>query len=41
MEILGIGQGTGSPVETTRLRSEWFRWAQSAGFAHFIGLNDW
>ena len=41
MEILGIGQGTGSPVETTRLRSEWSRWAQSAGFARFVGLNDW
>jgi hypothetical protein len=41
MEILGIGQGTGSPTETTRLRAEWTRWAASAGFAHFAGLNDW
>lgn len=41
MQILGIGQGTGSPVETTRLRSEWAGWAQSAGFGRFIGLNDW
>src|SRR5476651_331903 len=41
MEILGIGQGTNSPIETTRLRAEWARWAQAAGFAKFIGLNDW
>ncbi|HJW42487.1 MAG TPA: hypothetical protein VJ476_14820 [Rhizomicrobium sp.] len=41
MEILGIGQGTGSPVETTRLRTEWSRWAAAAGFGRFIGLNDW
>lgn len=41
MEILGIGQGTGSPVETTRLRSEWDRWAIAAGFRRFVGLNDW
>ena len=41
MEILGIGQGTRSPMETTRLRSEWSRWAQAAGFARFQGLNDW
>jgi hypothetical protein len=41
MEILGIGQGTNSPRETTRLRAEWTRWAASAGFARFIGLNDW
>ena len=41
MEILGIGQGTKSPIVTTRLRSEWTRWAAAAGFARFIGLNDW
>ncbi len=41
MEILGIGQGTGSPVETTRLRSEWSRWAIASGFRRFVGLNDW
>jgi len=41
MEILGIGQGTNSPIETTRLRSEWTRWATAAGFAKFVGLNDW
>jgi hypothetical protein len=41
MEILGIGQGTGSPSETTRLRAEWARWAAAAGFARFSGLNDW
>jgi hypothetical protein len=41
MEILGIGQGTGSPAETTRLRTEWTRWAAAAGFAKFVGLNDW
>jgi hypothetical protein len=41
MEILGIGQGTNSPIETTRLRAEWTRWAAAAGFAKFIGLNDW
>lgn len=41
MEILGLGQGTDSPLETTRLRSEWSRWASAAGFARFVGLNDW
>ncbi len=41
MEILGLGQGTGSPVETTRLRTEWTRWARDAGFGRFAGLNDW
>jgi hypothetical protein len=41
MEILGVGQGTGSPTETTRLRNEWQRWASRAGFARFVGLNDW
>lgn len=41
MEILGLGQGTNSPMETTRLRAEWTRWAGTAGFAKFIGLNDW
>lgn len=41
MEILGIGQGTESPIVTTRLRSEWTRWAAAAGFGRFVGLNDW
>lgn len=41
MEILGLGQGTNSPIETSRLRSEWTRWATAAGFAKFVGLNDW
>ena len=41
LEILGIGQGTKSPTKTTRLRNEWSRWAQQAGFPRFIGLNDW
>ncbi|MBL6853303.1 MAG: hypothetical protein ISS15_17625 [Alphaproteobacteria bacterium] len=41
MQILGIGQGTGSPSTTIRLRNEWTRWAASAGFGHFLGLNDW
>jgi hypothetical protein len=41
MQILGLGQGTRSPVVTTRLRSEWTRWAGAAGFGHFLGLNDW
>ncbi|MEJ0027908.1 MAG: hypothetical protein WDN01_17930 [Rhizomicrobium sp.] len=41
MEILGIGQGTGSPVETIRLRTEWGRWAVASGFRRFVGLNDW
>jgi hypothetical protein len=41
LQILGIGQGTGSPVETMRLRTQWTHWAQAAGFAHFLGLNDW
>ncbi len=41
MQILGIGQGTRSPIVTTRLRTEWTRWAAAAGFGRFIGLNDW
>ena len=41
MQILGIGQGKNSPIETARLRVEWDRWAQAAGFGHFVGLNDW
>ncbi len=41
LEILGIGQGTRSPGKTVRLREEWARWAQQAGFARFSGLNDW
>jgi hypothetical protein len=41
LTILGVGQGTRSPMETVRLRREWSRWAQAAGFAHFTGLNDW
>jgi hypothetical protein len=41
LQILGVGQGTGSPVETMRLRTQWTRWAQEAGFAQFLGLNDW
>ncbi|HWA91505.1 MAG TPA: hypothetical protein VG889_15820 [Rhizomicrobium sp.] len=41
LQILGVGQGTGSPVETMRLRTQWTRWAGMAGFNHFLGLNDW
>ncbi|HEX3673614.1 MAG TPA: hypothetical protein VHU87_05025 [Rhizomicrobium sp.] len=41
LQILGLGEGTGSPSETVRLRSEWARWARQAGFARFQGLNDW
>lgn len=41
MEILGLGQGTRSPIVTTRLRSEWTRWSAAAGFGRFVGLNDW
>jgi hypothetical protein len=40
-EILGLGQGTRSPRETTRLRAEWQGWSDAAGFQHFVGLNDW
>ncbi|MDE2182266.1 MAG: hypothetical protein KGJ78_04530 [Alphaproteobacteria bacterium] len=40
-DIFGLGQGTGSPRMTTRLRSEWSRWARAAGFERFQGLNDW
>jgi hypothetical protein len=39
--ILGLGQGTNSPSETSRLRAEWKQWAESAGFKRFSGLNDW
>jgi len=41
LQILGLGEGTRSPVKTARLRAEWTRWARAAGFAHFEGLNDW
>lgn len=41
LEILGLGQGTRNPRETTRLRAEWQGWAEAAGFARFLGLNDW
>ena len=41
LQILGIGEGTRSPIKTARLRSEWTRWAHEAGFARFEGLNDW
>ena len=41
LQILGVGQGTRSPIETVRLRAQWTRWAQAAGFSHFLGLNDW
>jgi hypothetical protein len=41
LQILGLGEGTGSPSETVRLRGEWARWSHEAGFARFEGLNDW
>lgn len=41
MEMLGVGQGLGSPSTTTRLRREWDGWADEAGFQRFVGLNDW
>ena len=41
LQILGLGEGTGSPSETVRLRGEWARWSHEAGFAGFQGLNDW
>ncbi|HTQ13316.1 MAG TPA: hypothetical protein VMH86_05510 [Rhizomicrobium sp.] len=41
LQILGLGEGTGSPSETVRLRAEWAGWARRAGFARFQGLNDW
>jgi hypothetical protein len=40
-QILGVGQGTHSPKKTARLRHEWERWAEAAGFQEFVGLNDW
>jgi hypothetical protein len=41
LEILGIGQGSRSPVKTARLRAEWQGWADAVGFQHFVALNDW
>ena len=41
LQILGLGEGTGRPSETVRLRDEWTRWSRAAGFARFEGLNDW
>ncbi|HTW36732.1 MAG TPA: hypothetical protein VMD53_19095 [Rhizomicrobium sp.] len=41
LQILGLGEGTRSPIKTARLRAEWTRWARAAGFSRFEGLNDW
>jgi hypothetical protein len=41
LQILGLGEGTRSPIKTARLRAEWTRWARAAGFGRFEGLNDW
>ena len=41
LAIYGLGQGTGSPILTSRLRTEWDGWAHAAGFGRFEGLNDW
>lgn len=41
LQILGLGQGTGSPKTAERLYTEWNRWARAAGFAKFSGLADW
>jgi len=41
LQILGLGEGTRSPIKTARLRAEWTRWAHAAGFQRFEGLNDW
>lgn len=41
LQILGLGQGAGSPSTTVRLRGEWASWAGAAGFKNFQGLNDW
>lgn len=41
LQILGLGQGTRSPSKTVRVRDEWARWSQAAGFGRFAGLNDW
>jgi len=39
--IFGLAQGMHDPRQTERLRDEWSRWSQSAGFRAFTGLNDW
>lgn len=41
LQILGLGQGQESPEKTRQLRATWTRWAHDAGFASFVGLNDW
>ncbi len=43
LQILGLGQGLGSPSETRRLRETWSNWSAGAGrpFISFVGLNDW
>ena len=44
LQILGLGQGLGSPSETQRLRVEWQNWATGDAnkpFVQFVGLNDW
>ncbi len=39
--MLGVGQGTGSPTLTNRIRREWQSWSNRAGFRRFQGLNNW
>ena len=41
LTIYGLGQGSGSPILTGRLRAEWENWARTAGFLRFNGYNDW
>ena len=43
LQILGLGQGLGSPKETRRLREVWADWSAGDGrpFVRFVGLNDW
>ena len=43
LQILGLGQGLGSPSETRRLREIWSDWSAGVGrpFIRFVGLNDW
>jgi len=41
LQILGLGQGQGSPEKTIELRETWTAWAEAAGFDIFLGLNDW
>ena len=41
LQILGVGRSMSSPSETNRIREEWRKWSNSAGFKKYTAVNDW